>query len=66
MWVSNFELINEIGKVTFQRAVVPSDVVNLEIETIDTGDARFKKKDGRYRANLFLHDLKCYLRTYPS
>ena len=30
IWVSDFELINEIGKVTFQRAVVPS----LEIETL--------------------------------
>ena len=65
IWVSNFELINEIGKVTFQRAVVPSEVVNLEIKTIDTADAssdliccaiyaRFKKKDGRYSCQLIL------------
>ena len=63
IWVSNFELINEIGKVTFQRAVVPSDAVNLEIQTIDNADAsrdliccaiyaRFKKKDGRYSCYL--------------
>ena len=39
IWVSNFELMQEIGNIKFNKAVVPIDAKNLNIETIDTGDA---------------------------
>ena len=49
----------EIGKMKFQRAVVPEDTINLDIQTIDAADAsqklafvaiyaRFLKKDGTH------------------
>ena len=39
IWAANFNLIQEIGNIEFHRAIVPSDALNLEIETIDTADA---------------------------
>ena len=39
VWVDNFQLINEIGTVTFNRAIVPANAVSLDIETLDTADA---------------------------
>ena len=60
IWAANFNLIQEIGNIhNIHRAIVPSDAVNLEIETIDTADAgenlvcaavyaRFKRRDGPY------------------
>ena len=42
IWKDNFEMINEIGNVKFHRAVIPSDAVDLEAETIDTADASAK------------------------
>ena len=63
IWVSNFGLIEELGEVRFQRAVVPDDAVSLDITTIDTADAtenlicsaiyaRFKVKSGDYSCQL--------------
>ena len=63
IWAANFDLVDEIGRLEFQRAVVPSDAVNLEIETIDTADAgehlvcsaiyaRFLRRDGSYSCQL--------------
>ena len=57
IWVSNFRLIKKIVQIKYHRAVVPSDAVNLDIETIDTADpskdliccaiyARFKRNIG--------------------
>ena len=54
---SNFEMIKDLGNIKYQRAVVPDDAKNLDIVTIDTGDAssslicsaiyaRFERKDG--------------------
>ena len=39
IWESNFEMIQEIKSIRYSRAVVPQDAVNLQIETIDFGDA---------------------------
>ena len=39
VWETNFEMIKEIGKVEFNRAIVPTDAVSLDIETLDTADA---------------------------
>ncbi len=63
IWVSHVEMIKEIGKIKFKRAVVPPDAASLEINTIDTGDAsqqiacaaiyvRFLRKCGSYSCQL--------------
>ena len=59
VWVSHFEMMQEIGNLRFQRAVVPEDAVNLDINTIDAEDAsnkmacvainaRFLRRNGTY------------------
>ena len=39
IWESNFEMMKEIGNLRFKRAVIPEDAVNLEVNTVDLGDA---------------------------
>lgn len=39
IWESNFELIKSIGTLCFNRAIVPVDAVDLNINTLDFGDA---------------------------
>ena len=36
---SNFQLMKEIGTIKFKRAVVSQDAVNMDINTLDFGDA---------------------------
>ena len=38
IWVANFQLIDDLAEVVFNRAVVPVDAQSLEMETIDMGD----------------------------
>ena len=63
VWLTNFELIRDLKNVRFKRAVVPHDAVNLDINTIDTGDAsgqvvaaaiyaRFLRKNGEFSCQL--------------
>ena len=63
VWTSNFEMIQELKHLKYKRAIVPHDAKNLDIVTIDTGDAsddlicaaiyaRFEKKDGSYSCQL--------------
>jgi hypothetical protein len=63
IWKNNFEMMKEIGKIKFNRAVVPKDAINLNVETIDTADAsqslvcaaiyaRFKRRNGEYSCQL--------------
>ena len=63
VWVSHFEMMQEIGKIKYKRAIVPEDAVSLDIETIDAGDAssklicvavyaRFRKRDGTFSCQL--------------
>ena len=42
VWVSHFEMMQEIGNLRFQRTVVSEDAVNLDINTIDAADASNK------------------------
>ena len=62
-WLSNFKVMEDIGKITFKRAIIPSDAENLDIDTIDFGDAsqvmacaavyaRFKRRNGTYSCQL--------------
>ena len=63
IWLANFRTIQDLAHVRFNRAIVPKDAVNLDINTIDTGDAsnslacsaiyaRFQRKDGSYSCQL--------------
>ena len=63
IWAANFDLINDIGNIEFNRAVVPPDAVHLDMETIDTADAsenlvcaavyaRFLRRDGSHSCQL--------------
>ena len=64
-WVSHFEMIQEMKNLKYRRAVVPEDAVDLNVDTIDFGDAskdivcaavyaRFKRKTGGYSCQLVL------------
>ena len=53
IWVSYFEMMQEISKIKFQRAAIPEDAINIDIQTINATDAsqklaRFLKKDGTH------------------
>ena len=63
VWISNFEMINEIATLQFQRAIIPEDAVSLEIETFNCADAskslicitiyaRIRRKTGDYSCKL--------------
>ena len=65
IWLNHFELIQEMKHIKFNRAIVPSDAANLDIETIGFGDAsksllcvaiyaRFLRKKGKYSSQLVL------------
>ena len=62
-WVSHFEMMQEISQIKYKRAIVPVDAKNLDIVTLDTGDAssvavcvaiyaRFERKDGTFSCQL--------------
>ena len=63
VWIANFQTIQELANIKFNRAIVPEDAISLDLDTIDTGDAsswlacaaiyvRFKKKDGTFSYQL--------------
>ena len=63
IWIKHFETMNEMGSIRFQRAVVPSDAVSLDVDLLAFGDAskmcicvavyaRFKKTTGDYSCQL--------------
>ena len=63
IWTSNFELMQEIKGIAYRRAIVPRDAKNLNIFTLDTGDAssklicaaiyaRFERKCGSFSCQL--------------
>ena len=63
IWASNFKMIQEISKIRFHRAIVPSEAIKLDIEAIDVADAspfiicvainaRFKRRNGEYSCQL--------------
>ena len=39
IWLNNFELIEELSSLKFQRTIVPEDAVNLKLSTVDFADA---------------------------
>ena len=62
-WISHFELMSEIKNIRFNRAVVPEDAINCDVNTLSFGDAskklvcvaiyvRYKLKSGAYSCQL--------------
>ncbi|XP_066923741.1 uncharacterized protein [Clytia hemisphaerica] len=43
LWINNFEMMQEINQLKYQRTIVPSDAINLEVETLDFADARMSQ-----------------------
>ena len=39
LWISHFEMITEIKNINYKRAVVPTNAISLDIDTLDFGDA---------------------------
>ena len=65
LWESNFEMMKEIGNLRFNRTIIPEDAINMDIDTIDFGDAsqslvcvaiyaRFMRRNGMYSSQLVL------------
>ena len=63
LWSSHFEMLQELKSIRFNRAIVPADAINLQLTTLDFGDAsqdlicasiyaRFKRKQGDYSCQL--------------
>ena len=63
IWSGNFEMIEEINSIQFNRAVIPHDAVDTNVETIDSADAsqkmicvtihaRFERKSGSHSCQL--------------
>ena len=63
IWVDNFEMLQELGQLKYKRVVVPPNAKNLDIVTLEAGDAskellcaaiyaRFECKDGSYSCQL--------------
>ena len=62
-WISNFQMMEDISKIKYKRAIIPEDAINLDITTIDMGDAskdiacaaiyaRFQRKCGKFSNQL--------------
>ena len=69
VWLSNFQLMEQIGDLIYNRAVVPSNAVDMNVEIIGAGDAsekmacsgsyiRFKLRDNGYSCQLILAKTK--------
>ena len=63
IWSLHFKMMKEIPAIKYQRAVIPQDAANLDINTVETGDAsqsiacnaiyvRFKRRNGSYSCQL--------------
>ena len=63
IWASNFKIMKDIGTRCFKRAIIPEDAVELNINTLDFGDAsqsmvcvsiyaRCKRRDGTHSCQL--------------
>ena len=75
VWESNFQLMKEIGTLKFKRAVVLEDAVNMDINTLDFGDAsprmaciviyaRFLRKNGEYSCQLIFSRTRTVPKEY--
>ena len=64
-WIKHFDVMRQLDTLSWTRAVIPSDAVDMNMQLIGTGDAsqdlacsacyvRFKRKDGSWSCQLFL------------
>ena len=62
-WKSNFNTMEKMREIKFQRCIIPADAVSLDMDTLEMGDSsskmacsaiyvRFRKKDGSYSCQL--------------
>ena len=62
-WKSNFDTMEKMREIKFQRCTIPADAVSLDMDTLEMGDSsakmacsaiyiRFRKKDGSYSCQL--------------
>ncbi|XP_066927413.1 uncharacterized protein [Clytia hemisphaerica] len=77
LWSSHFEMIQELKSIKFNRAIVPPDAINLDLTTLDFGDAsqdlacssiytRFKRKQGDYSCQLIFARLRLVRDEYTQ
>ena len=63
VWSKNFDVLQELSTLVFKRAVIPTNAVSLDVETINSADAgeklvcaaiyaRYKLRDGGYSCQL--------------
>ena len=63
LWETHFQMMQEIKNIKFNRAIIPKDVISLNINTVDTGDAskniacvaiyaRFERLNGEFSCQL--------------
>ena len=39
IWLSNFQMMKEIGNIRFKRAIIPEDAMDMDVELLEFGDA---------------------------
>ena len=77
LWIDHFEMMNEIKKVRFKRAIIPDDAANLDIQTLEFGDAskhlvciaiyvRFQRKNGSHSCQLIFGRSKLISQEYTQ
>ena len=76
VWVKNFGLIQDLGTLEYKRVIVPPNAKNLDIVTLDFGDASlqliyvaiyawFELTDGTYSCHLVFARSKKLSRKEP-
>ena len=77
LWIDHFELMDEIKNVRFKRAVIPDDAANLDIQTLEFGDAskhliciaiyvRFQRTNGSHSCQLIFGRSKLISKEYTQ
>ncbi|XP_066924073.1 uncharacterized protein [Clytia hemisphaerica] len=77
LWINHFEMMDEIKKVRFKRAIIPDDAANLDIQTLEFGDAskylvciaiyvRFQRKNGLHSCQLIFGRSKLISQEYTQ
>ena len=74
IWNSHFEMTTEIHNIKFNRAVIPEDAVDLNVETLEFGDSDASKqiacdlnvKMKLFHVNLCLEDRSLFHHNYHN
>ena len=76
-WNSHFEIMTEIHNIKFNRAVILENAVDLNVETLEFGDAskqiacvavyaRFKRQNGTFSCQLVFEDRSLFHQNYHN